>query len=78
MVSGAQLLAGAAADRALQRQPPLAPARGDPEQRRAPGFWPIFTDRLKYLIMPVVITALAEMASWTRYTRNSLILVFIS
>jgi peptide/nickel transport system permease protein len=38
-----------------------------------PGFWPMFTDRLKYLIMPVVITALAEMASWTRYTRNSLI-----
>ena len=39
----------------------------------APGLWNAITDRAKYLIMPVVITALAEMASWTRYTRNSLI-----
>jgi len=39
----------------------------------APGFWNLVTDRAKYLIMPIVITALAEMASWTRYTRNSLL-----
>ena len=38
-----------------------------------PGFWNIVLDRGKYLIMPVVVTALAEMASWTRYTRNSLL-----
>ncbi|MPZ14702.1 MAG: ABC transporter permease subunit [Chloroflexi bacterium] len=30
-------------------------------------------DRGRYLIMPVVVTAFAEMASWTRYTRNSLL-----
>jgi peptide/nickel transport system permease protein len=38
-----------------------------------PGFWNMITDRAKYLIMPVFITALTEMASWTRYTRNSLL-----
>jgi len=38
-----------------------------------PGFWNMITDRAKYLIMPVFITSLAEMASWTRYTRNSLL-----
>jgi len=38
-----------------------------------PGFWNMVTDRAKYLIMPVFITSLAEMASWTRYTRNSLL-----
>ncbi len=38
-----------------------------------PGFWNIALDRGKYLIMPMVVTALAEMASWTRYTRNSLL-----
>src|SRR5581483_6232404 len=39
----------------------------------APGFWPLVTDRLKYLILPITITALEHMASWTRYTRNSLL-----
>jgi peptide/nickel transport system permease protein len=38
-----------------------------------PGFIPMVLDRGKYLIMPLVVTALAEMASWTRYTRNSLL-----
>jgi len=38
-----------------------------------PGFWNQFLDRGKYLIMPMVVTALSEMASWTRYTRNSLL-----
>jgi peptide/nickel transport system permease protein len=38
-----------------------------------PGFWNQLLDRSKYLIMPVVVTAFAEMASWTRYTRNSLL-----
>ncbi|MBM2811700.1 MAG: hypothetical protein HW416_2459, partial [Chloroflexi bacterium] len=38
-----------------------------------PGFWPQLLDRGKYLIMPVVVTAFSEMASWTRYTRNSLL-----
>ena len=38
-----------------------------------PGFWNMVTDRAKYLIMPVFITSLTEMASWTRYTRNSLL-----
>jgi len=38
-----------------------------------PGFWNQFLDRGKYLIMPVIVTAFSEMASWTRYTRNSLL-----
>jgi peptide/nickel transport system permease protein len=38
-----------------------------------PTFWEQFADRAKYLIMPVMVTAFTEMASWTRYTRNSLI-----
>jgi peptide/nickel transport system permease protein len=38
-----------------------------------PGFWPQLLDRAKYLIMPMFVTAFAEMASWTRYTRNSLL-----
>jgi peptide/nickel transport system permease protein len=38
-----------------------------------PGFWPQVTDRAKYLIMPMIVTSLTEMASWTRYTRNSLL-----
>jgi peptide/nickel transport system permease protein len=38
-----------------------------------PGWWNVVLDRGKYLIMPVMVTALAEMASWTRYTRNSLL-----
>jgi len=38
-----------------------------------PGVWNMLLDRGKYLIMPMVVTALAEMASWTRYTRNSLL-----
>jgi len=38
-----------------------------------PGFWNQLLDRGKYLIMPVVVTAFSEMASWTRYTRNSLL-----
>jgi len=38
-----------------------------------PGFWNQALDRGKYLIMPVFVTAFSEMASWTRYTRNSLL-----
>jgi peptide/nickel transport system permease protein len=38
-----------------------------------PGFWNQILDRGKYLIMPMFVTALSEMASWTRYTRNSLL-----
>jgi len=38
-----------------------------------PGFWNTILDRGKYLIMPMFVTALSEMASWTRYTRNSLL-----
>jgi peptide/nickel transport system permease protein len=38
-----------------------------------PTFWEQFTDRAKYLIMPVIVTSFTEMASWTRYTRNSLL-----
>jgi peptide/nickel transport system permease protein len=38
-----------------------------------PGFWNQFLDRAKYLIMPMFVTSFAEMASWTRYTRNSLL-----
>ena len=38
-----------------------------------PGFFNMALDRGKYLIMPMIVTALAEMASWTRYTRNSLL-----
>jgi peptide/nickel transport system permease protein len=38
-----------------------------------PGFWNQLLDRGKYLIMPVFVTAFSEMASWTRYTRNSLL-----
>ena len=38
-----------------------------------PGFWNQLLDRGKYLIMPVVVTAFSEMASWTRFTRNSLL-----
>jgi peptide/nickel transport system permease protein len=38
-----------------------------------PGFWNQALDRAKYLIMPMFVTALSEMASWTRYTRNSLL-----
>jgi len=38
-----------------------------------PTFWEQFADRAKYLIMPVIVTSFTEMASWTRYTRNSLL-----
>jgi peptide/nickel transport system permease protein len=38
-----------------------------------PGLWNQILDRGKYLIMPMFVTALSEMASWTRYTRNSLL-----
>jgi peptide/nickel transport system permease protein len=38
-----------------------------------PGFWNQILDRAKYLIMPMFVTSFAEMASWTRYTRNSLL-----
>jgi peptide/nickel transport system permease protein len=38
-----------------------------------PGFWNLLADRAKYLIMPMFVTAFSEMASWTRYTRNSLL-----
>jgi peptide/nickel transport system permease protein len=38
-----------------------------------PTFWDQALDRAKYLVMPVVVTAFTEMASWTRYTRNSLL-----
>jgi peptide/nickel transport system permease protein len=38
-----------------------------------PGFWNQLTDRAKYLIMPMFVTSFSEMASWTRYTRNSLL-----
>jgi peptide/nickel transport system permease protein len=38
-----------------------------------PGFWNQALDRGKYLIMPMFVTSLTEMASWTRYTRNSLL-----
>lgn len=38
-----------------------------------PGWWNQFLDRAKYLIMPMFVTSFAEMASWTRYTRNSLL-----
>lgn len=32
-----------------------------------------FLDHLKYLIMPAVVLGLQEMASWTRYTRSSML-----
>lgn len=38
-----------------------------------PGFWNQITDRAKYLLMPMFVTSFSEMASWTRYTRNSLL-----
>jgi peptide/nickel transport system permease protein len=38
-----------------------------------PTFWDQLLDRAKYLIMPVIVTSFTEMASWTRYTRNSLL-----
>jgi peptide/nickel transport system permease protein len=38
-----------------------------------PGFWNQLMDRGKYLIMPIFVSAVSEMASWTRYTRNSLL-----
>lgn len=38
-----------------------------------PGIWNEAADRAKYLLMPVFVTAFSEMASWTRYTRNSLL-----
>jgi peptide/nickel transport system permease protein len=38
-----------------------------------PGLWNQVLDRARYLILPVFVTALTEMASWTRYTRNSLL-----
>jgi peptide/nickel transport system permease protein len=38
-----------------------------------PGFWDHLADRAKYLVMPVIVSAFTEMASWTRYTRNSLL-----
>ncbi|MBI4213141.1 MAG: ABC transporter permease [Chloroflexi bacterium] len=38
-----------------------------------PGFWERALDRGKYLAMPVFITAFAEMTSWARFTRNSLL-----
>jgi peptide/nickel transport system permease protein len=38
-----------------------------------PGFWNQLLDRGKYLIMPMFVSAVSEMASWTRYTRNSLL-----
>ncbi len=51
----------------------LLPPGGIMSSDVQPGFWNQATDRLKYLIMPVVVTSFAEMASWTRYTRNSLL-----
>jgi peptide/nickel transport system permease protein len=38
-----------------------------------PTFLDQVADRAKYLLMPMFVTAFAEMASWTRYTRNSLL-----
>ncbi len=38
-----------------------------------PTVWDQLLDRAKYLVMPVIVTAFTEMASWTRYTRNSLL-----
>jgi peptide/nickel transport system permease protein len=38
-----------------------------------PTFWDQVADRAKYLVMPVIVTSFTEMASWTRYTRNSLL-----
>ncbi len=38
-----------------------------------PGFLNQALDRGKYLIMPMFVSAVSEMASWTRYTRNSLL-----
>ena len=38
-----------------------------------PGFLNQFLDRGKYLIMPMFVQSVAEMAAWTRYTRNSLL-----
>jgi peptide/nickel transport system permease protein len=38
-----------------------------------PSFWDQALDRAKYLIMTVIVTSFTEMASWTRYTRNSLL-----
>ncbi len=35
-----------------------------------PGLWAQVTDRAKYLVAPVIVTAFTEMAAWTRYTRN--------
>ena len=32
-----------------------------------------FLDHLKYLIMPAIVLGLQEMASWTRYTRSSML-----
>jgi len=38
-----------------------------------PTFLDQLADRARYLLMPMFVTGFAEMASWTRYTRNSLL-----
>jgi peptide/nickel transport system permease protein len=37
------------------------------------GLFVRFLDHLKYLIMPAVVLGLQQMASWTRYTRSSML-----
>ncbi|HQN29133.1 MAG TPA: ABC transporter permease, partial [Mesotoga sp.] len=37
------------------------------------GFWNIFVDRLRYLILPAAILGLVQVASWVRYIRTSLL-----
>lgn len=37
------------------------------------NFFMRFLDHLKYLIMPAIVLGLQEMASWTRYTRSSML-----
>ena len=35
--------------------------------------WPAFLDRLRHLVLPVTVLATSGMATWTRYTRSSVL-----
>lgn len=53
---------------------PLLPPGGiiTPGMASAP-FWVRFVDRLKYLVMPVIVLAFNSMGPWSRYMRSSML-----
>jgi peptide/nickel transport system permease protein len=51
---------------------PWFPAGGMMTPGVAPG-WPAFLDRLWHMVLPVAVLATSGMASWTRYSRSSML-----